>query len=154
MQARRQNPDFFIKINNISIGNSLWQAYGNLHLLENPFKAPVVIHRADSPSILTVKETHWKYLAENGGVLVSPFISPREKEVRRRCEDVNGKIILLSNRPFGEREKPALHDFEQCSQGRLLILAPMTPLPTGRDTFLYLNSIAEYLSSVPLGLTL
>lgn len=146
LQARRQNPDFFRKINNITIGNSLWQAYGNLQLLDNPFKAPVVIHRADSPAILSEKEAYWKYLAENGGVLVSPFISPREKEVRRGCEKAGGKIILLSNRPFGEREKPALHDFEQCSKGLLLILAPMAPLTPGRATFLYLKSIAEYLS--------
>ena len=146
LQARRQNPDFFRKINNITIGNSLWQAYGNLQLLDNPFKAPVVIHRADSPFILSEKEKYWKYLAENGGVLVSPFISPREKEVRHRCEKAGGKIILLSNRPFGEREKPAIHDFEQCSQGHLLILAPMAQLAPGRSTFLYLNSIAEYLS--------
>lgn len=146
LQARRQNPDFFRKINNIIICGSHWQAYGNLQLLDNPFKAPVVLHRSDSETILSDKERRWRHLAENGGVLVSPFISPREKEERRRCEEANGKIILLTNRPFREREKPTLHDFEQCSQGRLLILAPMAPLTPGRTTFLYLNSIAEYLS--------
>lgn len=144
--AKRLNPDFFRRINDIRIQDAMWQAYGNIQLLDNPFKGPVVIHRADSPQLTAAKSRRWRYLAENGGVLVSPFISRAEKEVRRYCEQVNGKIILLSNRPFGEKEKPAKHDFELCSRGRLLILAPMTPLPSGRQTFLHLNSVAEYLT--------
>lgn len=140
---RRHNPDFFRRVNNINIAGRLWQAYGNLQLLDNPFKGPVVIHRADSDSIRSAKCQRWKHLAENGGVLISPFISQAEKEIRRECEMANGKVIILSNKPFGEREKPAAHDFERCSQGLLLILAPLTPLPADRETFLYLNSIAE-----------
>lgn len=86
--------------------------------------------------------------SENGGVLVSPFISPAEKDVRRQCENANGKIILLSNKPFSAREKPASHDFGLCSEGRLLFLAPINPLPAGRNTFLYLNSVAESISLI------
>ena len=145
--VRRLNPDFFRKINNIEIQGALWQAYGNLQLLDNPFKSPVIIHRADSDLLKADKRRRWKHLAENGGVLVSPFISPEEKEIRRQCEEADGKIILLSNAPFGEREKPASHDFDLCSKGRLLILAPMSPLQPGRSTFLYLNSVAENISA-------
>lgn len=141
--ARRAMPDFFRRINNIDINGSLWQAYGNLQLLENPFKASVVIHRSDSDKLRTAKYRRWMHLAENGGVLVSPFISQAEKEIRRQCESVNGNVILLSNEPLGEKEKPAAHDFERCTQGRLLILSPITSLTAGRETFLYLNSIAE-----------
>lgn len=140
---RIQNPLFFQRLNNLEIKGTQWQAYGNLQLLQNPFKGPVVIHRSDSEAILTAKHRRWKHISENGGVFVSPFISPAEKEVRRQCENANGKIILLTNKPFREREKPVAHDFERCSQGRLLILAPVIPLPPGRETFLYLNSIAE-----------
>lgn len=144
--VRRFNPDYFNRINNIEIGGSLWQAYGNLQLLDNPFKAPVVIHRSDSDILKSNKQRRWKHLAENGGVLVSPFISPEEKSVRRQCEQTNGKIILLSNVPFGEREKPSSHDFELCAQGLLLILSPMASLASGRETFLYLNAFAESIS--------
>lgn len=140
---RQAHPDFFRKINNIKIGDSLWQAYGNLQLLENPFKAPVVIHRADPESVRATKRSRWKHLSENGGVLVSPFISPEEKEIRRQAEEANGKVILLTNEPFGDREKPAARDFQHCAEGCMLILAPMTSLPPGRRTFLYLNSVAE-----------
>ncbi|MDE6011092.1 MAG: hypothetical protein K2F87_06590 [Muribaculaceae bacterium] len=147
--VRQVTPDFFRRINNVEIYGRLWQAYGNLQLLDNPFKAPVVIHRADSEALKNVKRNRWKHLAENGGVLISPFISPEEKEVRRQCEAVNGKVILLSNEPFGERSKPAAHNFELCAAGRLLILSPMEALPPDREVFLYLNSIAESLSLNP-----
>lgn len=141
--ARRANPEFFRRVNDIDINGTLWQAYGNMQLLENPFKAPVIIHRGDSEQLKATKCRRWQHLAENGGVLVSPFISPEERSVRRQCEEANGKVILMSNEPFGERAKPAAHDFELCAEGRLLILAPMSPLSPGRATFLYLNSVAE-----------
>lgn len=144
--VRQFNPDFFRRINNVKIDGALWQAYGNLHLLENPFKAPVVIHRSDSDTLKDAKYRRWKHLAENGGVLVSPFISPAEKDARRQCENAHGKVIILSNRPFGDREKPAAHDFGLCAEGRLLFLAPINPLPSERKTFLYLNSVAEFIS--------
>ena len=147
--ARRLHPDYFQRINNIQIQGTLWQAYGNPQLLDNPFKAPVVLHRTDSDAIRAAKHRRWKHLAENGGVLVSPFISPTEKEVRCMCEEAKGKVILLTNEPLGEREKPSAHDFALCTEGRLLILAPMTPIVPGRETFLYLNSIAESLSLPP-----
>ncbi|MDE7409968.1 MAG: hypothetical protein K2N09_08090 [Muribaculaceae bacterium] len=147
--ARRFNPDFFRKINNIPIDGKLWQAYGNLQLLQNPFKGPVVIHRRDSPALREAKYRRWRHLSENGGVLVSPFISADEKDVRRRCEETGGKVILLTNEPFGDRQKPSAHDFGLCTKGLLLILAPMRPLPPGRRTFLYLNHIAALLSSGP-----
>ncbi|MBD5192925.1 MAG: hypothetical protein HDS91_00150 [Bacteroidales bacterium] len=145
--VRRLNPDFFRRINNLNIFGVTWQAYGNLQLLDNPFKAPVVIHRSDSDDTLAAKHRRWKHVAENGGVLVSPFISPAEKAVRHQCEETAGKIILISNEPFGEREKPAAHDFNLCAEGRLLVIAPINRLSPGRETFLYLNSIAESISS-------
>ncbi|MDE6008122.1 MAG: hypothetical protein K2G90_02835, partial [Muribaculaceae bacterium] len=75
---RIKNPIFFQRLNNLEIKGTQWQAYGNLQLLQNPFKGPVVIHRSDSEAILNVKHRRWRHLYENGGVLVSPFISQAE----------------------------------------------------------------------------
>ncbi|MDE5887993.1 MAG: transposase [Muribaculaceae bacterium] len=75
---RIQNPIFFQRLNNLEIKGTQWQAYGNLRLLQNPFKGPVVIHRSDSEAILNAKHRRWRHLYENGGVLVSPFISQAE----------------------------------------------------------------------------
>lgn len=147
--AIRQNPDFFRRINSLTINGTQWQAFGNLHLLDNPFKLPVIVHRADSPEVRAANTARWMHLAENGGVLVSAFISPDEKAVRKHGEAAGGRFILLTNRPFREREKPALHDFTLCTEGRLLILAPADPLPPGRQTFLFLNATAEKLAPPP-----
>lgn len=145
---RKAYPDFFRRVNNIFYyENMQWQAYGNLQLLANPFKDAVVCHRADAG---TLKEErlikNWMHTASNGGVLVSPFIAHKEKEIRDKAEEKNGKIILISNIAFGERYKPAAHDFQQCESGSLLIIAPVKDLPESRRTFLFLNKLAEDIS--------
>lgn len=142
---RRLYPDYFRRINHIFFYEGMqWQAYGNLQLLDNPFKDAVVCHRADAG---TLKEErlikNWMHLASNGGVLISPFIAQKEKEIREKAEAKNAKIILISNESFGERYKPAAHDFHQCESGSLLIIAPTIGMPDCRKTFLFLNRLAE-----------
>lgn len=142
---RKFYPDYFRRLNNIFYYKDIqWEAYGNLQLLANPFKDAVVCHRADAG---TLKEErlikNWMHLAVNGGVLISPFIAKKEKEIREKAEAKNGKIILISNEAFGDRFKPAAHDFHQCESGSLLIIAPAIGMPDCRRTFLFLNKLAE-----------
>lgn len=145
LAVRKANPDFFRRISNLTLAGKQWQCYGNIHLLDNPFKAQVVIHRADSSEVRKQNRQRWLHLAANGGVLVSPFISKDEKQIREEAESAGAKIILLTNEVFHDRYKPSAHDFTLCEQGRLLILAPASPLPTSRQTFLYLNQTARHL---------
>ena len=122
-----------------------WDAYGNIQLFHNPFKDAVVCHRRDA-GFKSVEKAHhdsWMHTASNGGVLISAFISPKEKDIRREVEEIGGKIILVSNEAFHERYKPSGKNFNLCEQGRLLILAPNYNLPPDRQTFLLLNEIAE-----------
>lgn len=145
LAVRRMYPDFFERCNNLVInGVSCW-TYGNIHLLDNPFKDQVIVHRADSDEIFALNKIRWLYTASNGGVLVSPFISKREKEVRAEAEEAGGRFILIVNRPFGEREKPTGKDFELCTAGRLLVVYPTEPYTFSRDTCLKMNSLAESL---------
>lgn len=142
---RKLYPHFFRRINNVFRYKDMqWQAYGNMQLLSNPFKDAVVCHRADAG---TLKEErlikNWMHIASNGGVLISPFIAQKEKEVREKAESKNAKIILISNEAFGERYKPASHDFHQCESGSLLIIAPVKDMPESRRTFLFLYKLAE-----------
>lgn len=145
LAVRLSTPEFFQRRNNIIFEGREWQAYGNIQILENPFKEQVVIHRADTEEIRNQKRNRWIHTAANGGVLVSPFISKGEKAIREEAESFGGKTILLSNKPFAEREKPALHDFNECAKGKLLILSPMGAMEASRSTFMYLNSIAAAL---------
>lgn len=147
LAIRRSHPDFFTCANNLVIEGLQCQAYGNIHLLDNPFKDQVVVHRADSAESFAKMKEQWLYTAANGGVLVSPFISPREKEVREEAERNNGRFILITNAPLAERQKPAGRNFDLCAQGRLLIIAPMTAMALNRGCCLRMNSMAKELAA-------
>lgn len=73
----------------------------------------------------------------NGGVLVSPFISPGEKDIARAALDAGGSVILMKPDGFKPYFKPHGKYFDLCAQGRLLILAcrpfTTTVTPVTRD---------------------
>jgi hypothetical protein len=128
-------------------------AYGNIFLLRDYDRLPVMIHRADSPEAHAANARQWMEYAANRGVLISPFISPAEKEIRRAAIAAGGCIIHLQNEGFEPRFKPAKADFELCSQGRLLILAPwpdnLRRCKVSRSQALAMNALAANLASLP-----
>ena len=103
------------------------------------------MHRRDSEEERQRNLTLSIYYASNGGVLVSPFISEAEKQIRKEAEAAGAKIILITNESFPEKFKPAAHNFILCEQGKLLIMAPLKTMPPTRQTFMLLNSLAEHL---------
>lgn len=152
LAVRRHHPDFFTCINNLSVAGTPCQAYGNLQLLDNPFKEAVIIHRSDDAATRNRHREQWLYTAANGGVLVSPFISPAERQIRAEAEALGGRIILLTNRPLAAREKQSGNDFRQCAKGNLLLLAPSTLPPEAnlsRATCLTLNRLAQTIATSP-----
>ena len=72
------------------------------------------------------------YLASKGSVLVSPFKSKYEKEVKDIADLSGFPYILIQYQRFPENFKPPKHQFELCSQGKLLIISlgldPKKPL--------------------------
>ncbi len=147
LAVRRAHPEFFRRVNALRIGDRHYQAYGNIQLLDCPFRQQVVAHRADTPDVRQRHRQEWLYTAANGGVLVSPFISPAEKEIRRDAEEADGRLILITNEPMGERYKPAGHDFGLCETGRLLIISVGRPGPLSRQTCLDMNVLASEIAA-------
>ncbi|MBD5194450.1 MAG: hypothetical protein HDS87_01805 [Bacteroidales bacterium] len=147
LAIRFANPGFFNRVNNIKIGTKVLAAYGNFQLLSNPFKEQVVIHRADSEEIRKNNLEKWRHTGLNGGVLVSPFISPAEKAVRAEADSMETRIILITHEAFPERYKPAAREFDLCAEGRLLILSLGYPAGTSlsRSLCLEMNALAETL---------
>lgn len=150
LAVRFANPDFFSRINEIEIGGIHYQTYGNIHLLSNPFKEQVIIHQADNEAKRNSDRERWLHSSANGGVLVSPFISPAEKAIRAEAEALDAKIILITHEAFPERYKPAAHDFALCSEGRLLIISLGLPAgtPLSRVLCLQMNALAEAITAV------
>lgn len=143
LAVRRARPEFFRRVNALEIGGKTFQAYGNFQLLDCPFKEQVIVHRADSSETRQKNREQWLYTAANGGVLVSPFISPAEKEIRKEAEEAEGRFILIISEPMRERYKPAGRDFELCEAGRLLIVSANLPGDLSRQTCLTMNTLAQ-----------
>lgn len=146
---RRQFPQFFQRARRLNIAGGVYEAYGNMFFLRNPDKEAVKISRNFSKEQRAELKHKWLMAAAKGTVLVSPFISPAEREIRTEAEALGANIILLVHEAFGERYKPARHDFELCTQGRLLIIS--YGLPQGseltRPVCLQMNALAQSLSA-------
>lgn len=143
LAVRRARPEFFRRVNALEIGVKTFQAYGNFQLLDCPFKEQVIVHRTDSSETRQKNREQWLYTAANGGVLVSPFISPAEKEIRKEAEESGGRFILIISEPMGERYKPAGREFELCEAGRLLIISANLPGDLSRQTCITMNGLAQ-----------
>ncbi len=150
LAMRQQYPQFFQRVRKLTILNQEYEAYGNLFLFRNPDKAAVIIRSAFKPEEVTEKKNDWLADAGQGTVLVSPFISKSEKAIRSDAEDIGAKVILIVHEAFGERFKPASHDFNLCSQGRLLIISLGMPLntPISRKICKEMNKLATTISEL------
>lgn len=147
LAMRIQYPQFFQRTRRLEIRGKEYEAYGNLFLFRNPDKEAVKISRKFTPEENRRKRELWLSSAAKGSVLVSPFISPAEKAIRTEAERLGSRIILITLEAFPDRYKPAAHDFDLCTQGRLLIislgLAASTPL--SRDLCQQMNALAQSL---------
>lgn len=119
---------FFSRKRNLRIGDREYEAYGNLFLISNPDKTAVKISRQFSNQQKSELRAKWEIDALKGVVMISPFISNEEKQIRKIIEQQGGKIILITHEAFPERFKPAAHNFELCSEGRLLIVSMGYPV--------------------------
>ena len=144
LAMRRQFPQFFQMARHIAIGEGTYIAYGNLFLLRNPDKIAVKISRSFTPEEKHKKRELWLEQAKRKTILVSPFISEEEKGIRAEAEKLGASIILFVHQAFEERFKPAKHDFELCSQGRLLIISLGLPRKTAltRQHCVQMNELA------------
>lgn len=150
LAVRRANPEWFATRRNWQIGEVNVELYGNLALLDNPFKEQVIVHRSDTDEIYKSKMDRWEYVANNGGVLISPFVSSREKAILNDFDLWGGKAIIITQGPFPPRYKPYRHLYHLCSQGRALIIG-VKDLPQKeikritRDKCIAMNNLAALL---------
>ena len=123
LAMRKQYPQFFSRNRHLKIGAKVYESYGNLFLLRNPDKIAVKMSSRFSKEIIEEKIKNYKFLIETGTILVSPFIHPLEKAIKSYAEETERNLILIQHQEFGERFKPARHDFILCSEGHLLIIS-------------------------------
>ena len=147
---RWERPEFFRRIHDVELVGIKCSLYGNLSLLDNAFKSPVIAHRAEmaDPDLMKRKMDFWEYTILNGGVVVGAFVNKVEKGIRDFAFERGGKVIWIRNVAYEERQKPSEGILNECAKGNLLIVSPDLKGALGsgrtfREECLFMNDLAE-----------
>lgn len=120
----RSHPDFFTRLNSLEIEGRTYAAYGNPFLLNQPDRLQIQCSRRLTADEIAAQCETLLNKAERGAVLVSPCISPGEKEIARAALADGLPLIVLLENGFAPKFKPSGRYFDACSNGKLLMLAP------------------------------
>lgn len=157
LYLKQAHPEFFNSRCLVSINGKKYSLYGNLLLLRHCLKSAVRISRTFSPEEIKRRRMEWEEVIRGRGVLVSPFISKPEKEIRDLASQSGASIIHIIPEGFPERFKPSGLDFDLCSTGRPLIIAPPNRetrhTALSREFCLAMNTLAETVAAATLTLS-
>lgn len=131
LATKRQKPGFFCVQRNIVIGARSYDGVGNTMLLMAEKMAVVHVRsalvkaaeRGDVEPLRNYKNS-CVLAARKGAVMVSPFISPHEKQVMQVLLDEQWPFVCLTDNGFRDYYKPSDALFDACAAGRVLILSP------------------------------
>ena len=133
LATKRLMPGFFRVQKDITIAKRSYDGVGNTTLLMaehfetvhvRRFMVEEASHGHDEP--LRNYMNSCILAARKGVIMVSPFISPYEKQVMLVMLREKLPFIYLSDNGFREYYKPTDALFDACASGRLLILSPWT----------------------------
>lgn len=153
---RKAHPDLFRTVAGLQHPalppGSRWDGYGNRFLLDRPEKLAIRVSRNAAAN--EVKALAEEVLAEaaQGMVIVSPFISPGEREIATAILAAPvGDVILMKPGGFPPLFKPNGRYFDLCVQGRLLILSRSVAAvhgstPLTRETCLAMNAACAHVA--------
>lgn len=144
LAVRRAHPDYFTRLNALPIAGTTYAAYGNPFLLNRPDRLQIQCSRRIAPDVLAAEQERLLDAAEHGAVLVSPCISPGEKQIARAALDAELPLIALKADGFAPRYKPPGRYFDACATGQLLLLAPHSyGLSNGSGAYMPRTSITR-----------
>ena len=132
LATKRLMPGYFRVQRDIEIAGQKYSGVGNIGILQAEKFSPVHVRRiwvedAEQHGDATRLREYMNgcvLAARKGEVMVSPFISPKEKEVLEVLLREKHTIIYIAENGFGEYFKPAEGLFEAVAEGRMLILSP------------------------------
>ena len=131
LATKRLKPGFFRVQEDIEIAGRKYRGIGNAKLLEAAKFAPVHVRRTMIDEAMHGDDKRLRdYMngcvlaARQGAVMVSPFISDKEKEVLEVLLREEHPIIYIADNGFRDYYKPSDGLFDAVSAGRVLILSP------------------------------
>lgn len=131
LATKRLKPSLFCVQKGIEIAGRTFEGVGNTALLMSGRFEPVHVRRTmveaanhgDNQSLRNYMNSRI-LLARQGVVMVSPFISPQEKQVMQVLLKERHPFICLLDNGFRDYYKPSDALFDACAEGRLLFLSP------------------------------
>lgn len=154
LATKRLKPGFFRVQKGIVIDGRSYDGVGNAALLmEGTYDVVHVSHvlvekarHGDDQELRDYKNA-CVLKARRAMVMVSPFISPDEKQVMQVLLREHHPFVLLTDNGFRDYYKPGDTLFEACAEGRLLILSPWSydagKRHISRAECMALNAMAE-----------
>lgn len=124
LAVKQAHPELFRVVRGLSLGGHSFSAIGNHFLLERPVCTVIQCSRRISPEALEKQKRDLLEAARNCPVLISPCVSPGEKEIARAALEAKLPLVVLLENGFPPIYKPPKRYFEACAEGRLLMLAP------------------------------
>ena len=131
--TKRNNPEFFTTQQDIKIGDQSVAVMGNRFLLDSPNKVVVKCSRRMTELEIEHTVARFMMVAQRGGVLVSPRISPGEKAVMDMVQAAGFPFVQLLENGFSPMWKPGGEMFDACASGQVLLVAPW-PYHSDRHT--------------------
>jgi len=105
-------------------GQSLTLDYvGNRDLLQSARKLPLICHRADAEHFAE-QSTAVIRAAQDGAIIVSAFISTKEREVLKELIAIGSPVIEIMDNGFSKTYKPWGNSFYACAESKLLQITP------------------------------
>lgn len=131
LATKRLMPGFFRVQEGIEIAGRTYAGVGNILLLQATHFAPVHVRHdlvdeaaQGRPQSLRNYMNGCVLAARKGTVMVSPFISPKEKEVKDVLLAERHPFIVLADNGFRDYYKPPGDIFDAVADGRVLVLSP------------------------------
>lgn len=124
-------------------------------LLSAERKLPLVCHRSDAPFFERQRDAVLR-AAREGAVIVSAFVSPKEREIGRLLLMEQLPVIEVCDNGFGDRYKPSGKSFYACAENRLVQISPWNyeycpDLAVNSEVCLVMNELARVIAGVGYG---
>ena len=143
---KRDHPGLFKPLGKMMVAGISMDAMGNIGLLNAPVKIQVQCSRHLYPQEIEVLKQKILDEGKKGAVIVSPCISPGERQISTAFLENKLPLIVLLVKGFPPFFKPKPRYLMACAEGRLLMLSPYPwqneQLKNMRARCLELNDIA------------
>ena len=159
LATKRLMPGYFRVQKGIVVANRIYSGVGNISLLLAECYATVHVRHElvdeeaqGRPQRLRDYMNGCVLAARHGVVMVSPFISPKERAVKDVLLVEQHPFILLADNGFRDYYKPSDNLFDAVAAGRVLILSPWeydaSKRHITRTDCIALNAMAEEIASL------